>query len=40
MGKKIIVSESKFYYEIDGIRLIFENDKLIGWYNPKLDKVV
>ena len=32
MGRMIIISETKKYYEFDGIRLIFEYDQLIGWY--------
>lgn len=40
MGKIIAVSENKYYYEIDGIRLIFEDNELTGWYNPSLDRVV
>lgn len=40
MGKMIIVSETKKYYEFDDIRLIFEFDKFIGWYRPDLPEVV
>lgn len=40
MGRMIIVSETKKYYEFDGIRLIFEHDQLIGWYRPELSEVV
>lgn len=32
--EKITVSDSKYYLEFDGIRLIFEDEKLIGWYRP------
>ena len=32
--KKIVISESKYYLEFDGIRLIYEEEKLIGWYVP------
>jgi hypothetical protein len=32
--KKIIVNERKYYVEIDCIRLIYEDEKLIGWYRP------
>ena len=32
--KKIIVNERKYYIEIDQIRLIYEDDELIGWYRP------
>lgn len=34
MGEKIIVDERKYYIEIDCIRLIYEDDKLVGWYRP------
>ena len=37
---KIQVSENKYYMEFDGIRLVYENDELIGWYEPELDRVV
>ena len=40
MGIKIPVSENKYYYEFDGIRLIIENGELVGWYNPELDTVI
>lgn len=40
MGNKIPVSENKYYYEFDGIRLIIEDGKLVGWYNPELDTVI
>lgn len=32
--KKIVVNERKYYIEIDQIRLIYEDGKLIGWYRP------
>lgn len=32
--KKIIVDERKYYIEIDQIRLIYEDDVLVGWYRP------
>lgn len=32
--EKIIISDSKYYLEFDGIRLIFEDEKLVGWYRP------
>ena len=38
MGKIIFVNEHKFYYEFDGIRLIYEDNQLIGWYNPELSR--
>jgi hypothetical protein len=37
---RIDVSENKYYIEFDGIRLVFEDNKLAGWYNPYLDRVV
>ena len=33
-------SKDKFYIEIDGIRLIYEDFKLTGWYEPSLDRIV
>jgi hypothetical protein len=32
--EKIIVNERKYYIEIDQIRLIYEDEKLVGWYRP------
>ena len=32
--KKIVVSENKYYLEFDGIRLIYEENRLVGWYMP------
>lgn len=32
--KKIIVDDRKYYIEIDQIRLIYEDDILVGWYRP------
>ena len=32
--KRIEVDERKYYIEIDQIRLIYEDDKLVGWYRP------
>lgn len=40
MGTKIPVSENKYYYEFDGIRLIIEDGELVGWYDPELDTVI
>lgn len=40
MTQMIYVSENKFYIEIDGIRLIYEDNKLTGWYEPSLDRIV
>lgn len=37
---RIDVSENKYYIEFDGIRLVYEDDKLVGWYEPNLDRVV
>ncbi len=31
---KIIVNDRKYYIEIDQIRLIYEDDVLVGWYRP------
>ena len=36
----IYVSENKFYIEIDNIRVIYEDNKLTGWYEPSLDRIV
>jgi hypothetical protein len=35
-AKNLVPSEDprKFYYKLDGIHLVFEDDKLIGWYCP------
>ena len=40
MGKIIFVNDHKFYYELDGIRLIIGDGELVGWYNPELDEVI
>ena len=32
--KKIVVNDRKYYIEIDQIRLIYEDDILVGWYRP------
>lgn len=32
--KLVYVDERKMYYKLDGINLIIEDDKLIGWYKP------
>ena len=40
MGKIIWVSDNKFYYEFDGIRLIYEDNQLNGWYDPNLSEVI
>jgi hypothetical protein len=32
--KKIIVNDRKYYVEIDQIRLVYEDDELVGWYRP------
>lgn len=40
MVNKIPVSENKYYYEFDGIRLIIEDGELVGWYNPNLNEAV
>lgn len=38
--ERIDVSENKFYLEFDGIRLVYEDDELVGWYEPNLDRVI
>ena len=38
MGKIIFVNDHKFYYEFDGIRWIYEDNQLTGWYNPELSR--
>lgn len=40
MGRMIIASETKTYYEFDGIRLVYEYGELIGWYRPDLTEVI
>ena len=35
--KRIEVNERKYYVEIDGIRLIYEDGELIGWYRPDVE---
>ena len=40
MGKIIWVRDNKFYYEFDGIRLIYEDNQLTGWYDPNLNEVI
>ncbi|MBQ4317075.1 MAG: hypothetical protein IJC20_02385 [Clostridia bacterium] len=32
--RKIVVNDRKYYVELDRIRLIYEDDELVGWYNP------
>lgn len=34
MDEKIIVNERKYYVVLDKIHLVYEDDKLVGWYNP------
>lgn len=34
----IFVSDRKYYYELDGIRLVIEDDKLVGWYRPDIEE--
>ncbi len=36
---KITVNERKYYVELDGIRLIYEDEILIGWYRPAGEKI-
>ena len=40
MKNIIIVSSNKYYYDIDGIRLIYEDGELVGWYNPNKDNTM
>ena len=28
------------YVELDGVRLIFRDGLLVGWYDPRLDEVL
>lgn len=30
----IVVSDRKYYIEIDQIRLVYEDGILVGWYRP------
>ena len=36
----ITVNERKYYIEIDQIRLVYEDGKLVGWYNPNKDNTL
>ena len=36
---KIIVDERKYYVELDGINLIYEDGELVGWYRPAGDSI-
>lgn len=36
---KIVVNERKYYVELDGIRLIYEDGELVGWYRPAGDEL-
>lgn len=36
-NNKIIVDERKYYIELDKIRLIYEDDELVGWYRPDVE---
>ena len=31
---KIKVDDRKYYVELDCIRLVYEDDQLVGWYRP------
>lgn len=33
-----IVSDRKFYVDVDNIRLVYEDDKLVGWYRPDIEE--
>lgn len=37
--KKIVVDDRKYYVELDKIHLVYEDDKLVGWYNPSAEEV-
>ena len=37
MTKIIIVNGRKYYIELDKIRLIYEDDELVGWYRPEVE---
>jgi hypothetical protein len=37
MTNFIPVNERKYYIELDQIRLIYEDGKLVGWYRPEGD---
>ena len=30
----IVVNERKYYIELDQIRLVYEDGKMVGWYRP------
>lgn len=36
-NNKIIINERKYYIELDKIRLIYEDDELVGWYRPEVE---
>ncbi len=40
IAKFIPVSDNKYYLEIDGIRLVYEDNELVGWYNPNKDNTL
>ena len=31
---KIKIDDRKYYIELDQIRLVYEDDQLVGWYRP------
>ena len=40
MGRIIFVNDHKLYDELDGRRLIYEDNQLTGWYDPELSEVI
>ena len=40
MFKRSSEDPSKMYLCLFGIRFIFDNGRYVGWYNPRLRKVV
>ena len=36
--EKIIENLERSYVEIDGIRLIYEGNRLVGWYRPMMEE--
>lgn len=35
MPKKIIVNDRKYYVEIDKLRIVYEDNEIVGYYNPE-----
>ena len=36
--KRINVDDRKYYIELDQIRLVYEDDQLVGWYRPGMEE--